>query len=591
MKGLRRNTRPSRRSWRNEDGMTLLITMLALFMVALTGIVLARIAATEVEVTGHYRGSSQAFFAADGGAEYGLNELLDLGRTLARHPTVAELAAVTVPPLPSSNFTTFTIGPTGPQVVQPLTSGFFQGLVASSQPYTVTTTAETIAEPVGTATVTMMANFDIIPIFQFAIFYEYDLEVTPGPSMTISGRVHSNSDIYIDINDTLTIDAAVTAAGDIWNYRYDGSTYGGTERIRDADGNFQNMNGLDSNNADWQNLALDRWDGNVRSVDHGIERLNLTISDPTDPHMLIRGGQPADTAAEVDAKMFYDADLRILNGIGYDNAGNVVPLIDPVTLTSVIQQTVIFDQREQKHQLVTELDMSKLNNLPAWPANGQLYIGGFEPGGLYPVWATPPPWQGGGYTPPWAAGGIESDFAVKLTKGSLLQAPLTVISENPVYVRGDYNTINKKGAAVMGDVVTILSNRWGDQDNDGVVETSDLDYSVWNYNSRNAELTTINAAVMVGNVGSIPGVQYSGGVHNAMRFMERWTNDIFRYKGSIIDLWRPVVHTAGTVVGNPVYAPPIRDISFDTDFLDPANLPPGTPNVYMIRVLGWDRSS
>ena len=40
-------------SWCNEDGMTLLITMLTFFIVALTGITLARIAGTEVELTGH----------------------------------------------------------------------------------------------------------------------------------------------------------------------------------------------------------------------------------------------------------------------------------------------------------------------------------------------------------------------------------------------------------------------------------------------------------------------------------------------------------------------------------------------------------
>ena len=583
--------RPMFTRLREHEGMALLVVMLALLILSLTGIAMSRIASTELELTGHYRAANQAFFAADGGAEYGLNELLDLGRTLARHPTAAELAGIAVPPLPDTNFTTFAVNAAGAAVTQPLTSGFFQGLVASSRPYIVTTTAETVSVPRGSSTVEMMASFDIIPIFQFAIFYEFDLEVTPGPDMDIDGRVHSNADIYIDIDQTMNIRSQVTAAGDIWNYRHDGSTYGGTERIRDGAGNMVSMNGLDSNDADWETNALDRWDGNIRSVDHGIERLNVTIADPTDPHMLIRGPEVGDGADEQDAKLYYAADLRIINGDGYDSNGNAVSLIDPVSGTSVIEQTIIFDQREQKHQLATEVDMAKLNNLPGWPANGLLYVGGFEPGGPLPNWTNPPWQQGGGFTPPWANGGTESDFAVKLKNGSELAAPLTVVSENPVYIRGDYNTINKKGAAVMGDVITILSNRWGDMDNNGTVESSDLDYSTWSYNNRHAASagTTINAAVMVGNIAS-GGGNYSGGVHNAMRFMERWTNDWFHYRGSIIDLWRPVVHTSGTIVGNPVYAPPNRDISFDTDFLDPANLPPFTPNVYTIRVLGWDRS-
>ncbi len=114
-------------------------------------------------------------------------------------------------------------------------------------PYTVTATAATIVEPVGTSTVTMTSNFDIIPIFQFAIFYEEDLELLPGPDMWLAGRVHSNQSIYIDGGNTLTVDAVMTAAGDIFNFRKNnGGTSAGDVEIRDADGNFQGMSGLDS---------------------------------------------------------------------------------------------------------------------------------------------------------------------------------------------------------------------------------------------------------------------------------------------------------------------------------------------------------
>ena len=35
-----------------------------------------------------------------------------------------------------------------------------------------------------------------IPLFQFAIFYNMDLEINPGANMNINGRVHSNNNIY-----------------------------------------------------------------------------------------------------------------------------------------------------------------------------------------------------------------------------------------------------------------------------------------------------------------------------------------------------------------------------------------------------------
>ena len=35
-----------------------------------------------------------------------------------------------------------------------------------------------------------------IPIFQFGVFYNLDLEINPGATFTVSGRVHCNTNIY-----------------------------------------------------------------------------------------------------------------------------------------------------------------------------------------------------------------------------------------------------------------------------------------------------------------------------------------------------------------------------------------------------------
>ena len=47
------------------------------------------------------------------------------------------------------------------------------------------------------------------PLFDFAIFFDDDLELLPGPSMTFSGKVHANGDIYVGVgsNKTLSIDS------------------------------------------------------------------------------------------------------------------------------------------------------------------------------------------------------------------------------------------------------------------------------------------------------------------------------------------------------------------------------------------------
>jgi hypothetical protein len=572
--------------------MVMLVTLIALLIMALVSVVIARIAATEIELAGNYRGGHQAFFAADGGAEVGLNELRELCRRLGRFPTAAELATIGAPAVTTAGYTAFSVAPLGPEVVRTLDSGFYQGLVAMTRPFAARATAETTLPLRSRATVEMAADFDIIPIFQFAVFYEDDLEILPGPDMMLNGRVHSNADIYIGCNNTLRVDSSMTAAGDIFNFRKNnGLGMGGSVRIRNKDGAFPAMAGLDSSDPAWMSEALNRWDGNVRSRVHDVTRLNLAIEDPSNPHTIIEPGLPGDSAGDQSAKIYYQAELRILNGQGFDENDNPVSLIDPWTGTSAIRSTVIFDQREQKDMLTVEVDMDKLGRSPGYPGNGVVYVGAYQPGGGMPAWPEANPGVGPvewvGYDTPWSGSGT-TEFAVKLTHGAELDSPLSVISENPVYVQGNYNTVDKKGAAVMADAITVLSNRWGDTDGDGDFD-DDRAYSMMTLNDRNASSTTINAAFMMGNTSTVPGVEYNGGVENLPRFLERWTGDTFRYRGSLIDLWGSIYATGTWIYDNPVYQAPNRDWAFDTDFLQIANQPPATPRVYTIRVVGWQR--
>ncbi len=62
------------------------------------------------------------------------------------------------------------------------------------------------------ATVTETVDFASIPIFQFAIFYNINLEIAPGQAMTIAGPVFCNQGIWAGASDT-TFSSTVTAVG------------------------------------------------------------------------------------------------------------------------------------------------------------------------------------------------------------------------------------------------------------------------------------------------------------------------------------------------------------------------------------------
>jgi len=48
------------------------------------------------------------------------------------------------------------------------------------------------------ATINNQFEANLIPVFQFAAFYNADIEMDPGPPMTINGRIHTNKDLYLD---------------------------------------------------------------------------------------------------------------------------------------------------------------------------------------------------------------------------------------------------------------------------------------------------------------------------------------------------------------------------------------------------------
>ena len=182
--------------------------------------------------------------------------------------------------------------------------------------------------------------------------------------------------------------------------------------------------------------------------------------------------------------------------------------------------------------------------------------------------------------------------ALKLVNGALGQLPqgLTIVSENPVYVQGNYNsdgnfvTAGNVPAAVIADAVTLLSNNW----NDIRSFTSPSEST-----NRDAVTTSYRMAVITGKgiafqqpAGTDASFGSDGGAHNFVRSLEDWCPSpanpcngiIHRYRGSMVSFFinRQGVGTF-KCCDTDAYNRGPREWTFDTDFLLPARLPPGTP--------------
>jgi hypothetical protein len=178
---------------------------------------------------------------------------------------------------------------------------------------------------------------------------------------------------------------------------------------------------------------------------------------------------------------------------------------------------------------------------------------------------------------------------------------LTVASENPVYIQGDFNAApngNFAGphvaASVVADAVTLLSNNWNDANSFAC--PYGLGGGVCNY--RQAATTTYRVAVAAGKGLSFPQpVGYGtyqdfgtdGGTHNFLRMLENWGGQTLFYHGSIVSFYYNRQATGVYKCCTTVYSPPSRGYNFDTDFLTPSLLPPRTPMFRDVNTVGFSQ--
>jgi len=558
-----------------QRGVVLVATLLIMAVLMLQGIAFLATAQTEDTIASNYRNHAQTFYGAEAGLESGIVSLRNL-LAASGNPADAQLAALAAPALtdPNYTFTTFQVQRIRPTpYATTVSSGAHVGLIALATDYEIT--AEVRGPRGSRARLTQVVQYMEIPLFQFGVFYGrgVDLEIAPGPPMTFNGRVHSNSNLYM-INSSARFDSYVTTVGETYRYlKRDPSTRGSNPQIKDTGGAYQSLNfdheyDQNFNNPwtplQWIDAAMNAFGGLLRDSAMGVQEIIPPIPDlfydPANPdvisHQMIEKGTVADSAAMEAAKLYYQADLKIST-----DAAGITTAKDrndnPVDLSGCNVTTKSFyDKRELATMTVTEMDIAGLQSCGKAPANGILYVS-----------------RDGAHE------------GVRLVNGAQLPAGgFTVVSENPIYIQGNYNTVNKVPAAVMGDAITVLSNNWGPNNSDskGNQVTS----------NRPATGTTVNAAFAMGPDEESSVAQGNGQLENVIRFLEDWDGDTFTYNGSLIALWHSQQATGDWRCcgdsGNHYYRAPNRVWGYDTLFN--TSIPPGTPRGILTLKGRWSQA-
>jgi hypothetical protein len=530
---------------RREQGFALTVTLLLSVLLVMLGLSAVMVSTTELRIAANHKSAVQAFYVAEAGAQKATG---DLGALLSAGeiPSTSQLAQMSQDPPEFDDYvyTDYSVSKDGSPQLTPILTGPYWGLAALIQTYSI---VSEVRGPSGVRKrVEQSIDHLLLPIFQFGVFYDGDLEILPGPAMILQGRVHTNTNLYTATWDILSYDSKVTAAGHIFHRRKDSSELpSGTVRFKDADDQYRSMS-FDSTAPDWLELSVETWGGQVEDDAHGIGKLNLPIPYDVEFIDLIERGDAADPAELRDVMYYWKADLKIIDGTATDSEGDPVPL-EP----GIVSTETFYNFREGKWLTATQVDIDSLIAYGRDPTNGILYISMSE-------------------TVPTA-----DDAVVRLAGGTGLPAQgLTVATDNPLYVWGDYNTVEPKPASLVCDAINILSNNWEDANSDQPLV------------ARIATDTEVNAAIMAGTTESSWG-QYNGGLENLPRFLEDWGGEAFTYRGSLVCVWQSVHATGPWYYGGNYYTAPVRDWSFDQGFLDPADLPPGTPYVHSFQRHSW----
>src|ERR1044071_2164590 len=322
----------------DERGSAALTAILILALLAVfTAATMERVT-TEATVMGNDYANTKAFYAAQASLELMSRNFNKVFDTQLR-PSSADLTRImnTKPDIDGFDFVQ-TITQSSSGDTKPIDDGPFSGLISLRTPYRL----DAVATYPNGSQVQLTRTFynHQIPIFQFGIFYNDDMEFHPGPRFDFGGRVHSNGNLFMMSGNDLYFRSRVTAVGEVvrWVSRngiaqgQSGWSWDGNVWVADPAGNFQAVTkGSVNNGPDVKGTDADMPDGTLNTTWSTDSRLfggnllarqrplqlPLQINSNSDPIELVK--RPRSAGEYEVATLGRSIDDAILSGSRYAN--------------------------------------------------------------------------------------------------------------------------------------------------------------------------------------------------------------------------------------------------------------------------------
>jgi hypothetical protein len=617
--------KPSRRRSSHANGERGIALLTTLLVIVLAAVVIAAAVEAAMSVTRTASAdyfSTRVFYAAEAGAEAALSQI----ETALQNDGIVdstELANIVAPVLEGFTFEELTVERDGPQFTETLSDGPFSGMYSLTQNFIITSRVTDAMNTHGA--VVLGAKGQAIPIYQFAIFFEGSLEDYAGSRKDHLGRVHTNGDFFLAASD-IHFHSLVTTPGEIHRdgmFSHEDELNIGVF-IKDKSGNdvLLTFDSDDTPDPDqFKAKSNADFDDRLRTGAYGVDSLKLPLPAGLLPHALVEPRDPGnDGPAERAVKFAWKADMYVTVDLGAHLSKNTVcggsppadapSLLPTITVERPYGGTVpddvtkcqIFEFRWEQfydngHEGwidVMNIDIADLRNWINGPGDEVQII--YVEFNEAPVTNT-------SVTDPHNGDGTRNDGiywpVLRLRNGAQLPGPFTVGSEYPMWIQGDYNTINWQPAAVFTDRIGTMSNTWTDNDaqndyNNPSLRCKDAGDSNCNRASSDTDqYFAVITGVGEGNVGCFhedPGCSLPpyGGT-GWWRLLENWKTCsggpesgrcIMKIVGSYVALYAPQhADSMGSGIGGSSYVRPVRDWSFDGRFEFADSLPPGTPVV------------
>lgn len=583
---------------KDQDSGFILITCLFM-LVVLTALLGAYLVTTKLEIlsSNASRSHSTSYYATEGGLNLRASELRNL--LLARYtpsgtPPSDENACMSESNQGSGDFAciSYPLGekiaityavpdPHAPYSTTVPQGELFQNLLTLEYRYDVYSKTLSATNNPSSSLKTQIKN-RIISVFQFAVFFNKDLELNVSNLTTFTAPIYAAKDLYLNAsgNDMLTLGGQISSANKIYRGRKDsGAANRRSVQLKNEAGTYQRLG------------------SNFRT----LTELSETDLSPWGAMTYVAGTRPvipdmAIFAANSNGFFWDRADLRIALEVAEDGTPSGVSVVnnsgaketDSTTRANSCTGTIsgskalgysqsFYNNREGVNISMLEVDLVALLNCIH---SRSLFEGGKElddatDGGVVIYFTVSGP----------SSSALPNNYGVRIRNASHISATtsgapsvqsLSLVSDQGMYLHGNFNSTAKIPAGVFADTVHSLSTNWNLNDS----------LSTQRVGLRDATSTTINAAFIAGtdSTGGVEGAAGqngtpSGGFENFIRLHEDWNSSTLTITGSFFSPGKPLHSNGIFIEGAPQFRSPIRAISFDSAFTSTSAHPPLAPAI------------